>query len=121
MRKRQLSGSRESNPGHTHPMRAHYHYATPRVNGDDYITQNRRGQRPRRFYVSTSLLQRSNHQHQEKRGCDNHQETEQEFVERRIKHLSILARLIVDHAKSPLAGAFCSSKIPYGHLLTYVL
>ncbi len=26
-----LSGSRESNPGHTVPNRVHYHYATPRV------------------------------------------------------------------------------------------
>ena len=25
-----FSGCRESNPDHTHPMRAHYHYATPR-------------------------------------------------------------------------------------------
>ena len=25
-----LSGSRESNPGHTVPNRVHYHYATPR-------------------------------------------------------------------------------------------
>ena len=26
-----LSGCRESNPGHTHPMGAHYHYATART------------------------------------------------------------------------------------------
>lgn len=32
----ELSGSRESNPDHTHPMRAHYHYATPRINDADY-------------------------------------------------------------------------------------
>lgn len=25
-----MSGSRESNPGHTLPKRVHYHYATPR-------------------------------------------------------------------------------------------